>query len=282
MMKSETRADTARRIEMHITLDALRNTGASLKEILEIGCGTGVQSRVLSGVAHRVVATEFEGPHPASHAKGIREARRRLVGVSHISFALADATQLPFRTGSFDVVYSCAVLEHVQDRNQALREMARVVRPSGLVVAIVPTSLDTLAGYLRYYAADLPRMARDRWKSRLTSPAPAPPAALPPAPGGLSRIIRRLAFPVHGWYATRRQELCECRPSRWRALFRDNGFHIAAAFAVRFPLQQLFPRMFQRTERLTSRVGSTPLQVLGSAYAIIARPPPADRREARG
>jgi SAM-dependent methyltransferase len=49
--------------------------------------------------------------------------RRRVVG---------SGTELPFRTGSFDVAYSSNVLEHVSDPWRVAEEMLRVVRPGGL------------------------------------------------------------------------------------------------------------------------------------------------------
>ncbi|WP_242498097.1 class I SAM-dependent methyltransferase [Nocardioides glacieisoli] len=49
--------------------------------------------------------------------------RRRVVG---------SGTELPFRTGAFDVAYSSNVLEHVSDPWRVAEEMLRVVRPGGL------------------------------------------------------------------------------------------------------------------------------------------------------
>jgi 2-polyprenyl-6-hydroxyphenyl methylase/3-demethylubiquinone-9 3-methyltransferase len=43
------------------------------------------------------------------------------------------AEQLPFATGTFDVVLAYSVLEHVQDLEGSLREIARVLRPRGLL-----------------------------------------------------------------------------------------------------------------------------------------------------
>ena len=43
--------------------------------------------------------------------------------------------RLPFADGEFDVVHAHQVLQHVADPVQALREMARVTRPGGLVAA---------------------------------------------------------------------------------------------------------------------------------------------------
>lgn len=50
----------------------------------------------------------------------------------------ADLTDLPFPSGSFDVVLSSHVLEHVPDDRRALSEIARVLKPSGWAVLLFP------------------------------------------------------------------------------------------------------------------------------------------------
>jgi SAM-dependent methyltransferase len=50
----------------------------------------------------------------------------------------ADAGALPVAAGSFDVVVLSAILEHVVDPVQTVRESARVLRPGGRLVAYVP------------------------------------------------------------------------------------------------------------------------------------------------
>jgi ubiquinone/menaquinone biosynthesis C-methylase UbiE len=51
---------------------------------------------------------------------------------------VADATRLPFRDGSFDVILACEVLEHVEDDARALAEARRVARPSARLAVTVP------------------------------------------------------------------------------------------------------------------------------------------------
>ena len=57
-----------------------------------------------------------------------------------LEFARADGRELPFPDGSFDRVFSISVLEHIADGGDAdaLRELARVVRPGGRVVVTLP------------------------------------------------------------------------------------------------------------------------------------------------
>lgn len=57
---------------------------------------------------------------------------------------------LPFRDGSFDAVFSFAVLEHVKDPWACAREIARVLKPGGELYCVVPF-LQPLHGYPHHY-----------------------------------------------------------------------------------------------------------------------------------
>ena len=70
-----------------------------------------------------------------------------------------DATALPFEDGSFDVVITSEVLEHIQDDRSALSEMVRVLRPGGRFAATVPAQLpETINWWLsdEYHAPKSP------------------------------------------------------------------------------------------------------------------------------
>jgi ubiquinone/menaquinone biosynthesis C-methylase UbiE len=99
------------------------------KEVLEVGCGTGLIMRGLDGRAKRLVGVDIS---PGMLA----EARRRGFDVFE-----GKAEKLPFADESFDLAYSFKVLAHVPDIELALREMARVLRPGGHLVAEFYNSL---------------------------------------------------------------------------------------------------------------------------------------------
>lgn len=71
-------------------------------------------------------------------------------------------TQLPFGSGTFDLVAAIDIIEHVPDDTMALAEITRVLRPGGALLMAVPlhpsrwTEFDALVGhYRRYTPADL-------------------------------------------------------------------------------------------------------------------------------
>ena len=81
---------------------------------------------------------------------GVRLAREK--GVRNLAFARADGTKLPFPSGSFDLVLSHAVIEHVAAPDEYLHEARRVLKPGGFLF------LQT-APYLSPHGAHLPRLA---------------------------------------------------------------------------------------------------------------------------
>jgi SAM-dependent methyltransferase len=88
------------------------------ERILDVGCGNGAYERALSNRGHRgpVVAVDLSpGMAPP---------------------VVADVQTLPFATGRFDVVLAPHMLYHVPDIPAAARELRRVLRPGGLLVAV--------------------------------------------------------------------------------------------------------------------------------------------------
>ncbi|RKS72752.1 methyltransferase family protein [Motilibacter peucedani] len=96
---------------------------------LDVGCGPGALTAVL---VDRLGADAVSAVEPS--ASFVEAARARLpeVDVRH-----AAAEDLPFDTSSFDRAAAQLVVHFMADPVQGLREMARVVRPGGLVAASV-------------------------------------------------------------------------------------------------------------------------------------------------
>lgn len=68
------------------------------------------------------------------------ELWRRLAGPADADFRVGDGRALPFGAGTFDHACSVSVLEHIAQPGdeEALRELARVVRPGGRIVLTLP------------------------------------------------------------------------------------------------------------------------------------------------
>ncbi len=97
-------------------------------ELLDVGAGPGTITADLATRVARVTATEVGEPELAL-SREIVAAR----GLTNVDFAVEDVHALSFDDDSFDVAHAHQVLQHVSDPVQALRELARVTRPGGVV-----------------------------------------------------------------------------------------------------------------------------------------------------
>ncbi len=114
--------------------------------VLDDGCGGGGMAVSFAEEAREVVGIDL-----ANRFQDAGERLAREKGIGNIAFARADATTLPFRSGSFDFVLSHAVIEHVADPAAYLHEARRVLAPGGFLF------LQT-APYLSPHGAHLPRL----------------------------------------------------------------------------------------------------------------------------
>ena len=120
--------------------------------LLDVGCGPGSISR---GLAERVAPGEVIGLDPSRET--LQDARRDAAArrLTNLTFQEGSVYALPFGDTTFDVVYAHQVLQHLRERDAALREMLRVLRPGGLA-AVREVDWGTVA----YWPRD-PRL--DRW-----------------------------------------------------------------------------------------------------------------------
>ena len=76
-------------------------------------------------------------------APTIEQARRAFRSRSHpLRAAHADVRAIPFQDASFDAIYSMGTIEHFDETEQAVREMARVLKPGGTAIIGVPNRHD--------------------------------------------------------------------------------------------------------------------------------------------
>ncbi len=97
---------------------------AGCRRILDLGTGEGQVARALAARGARVVGVD---PTAAQIVEAVRRG-----GGPHYVRAACEA--LPFAGASFDAVVVCLVLEHVDDLDAAIGEVARVLRPGGRFV----------------------------------------------------------------------------------------------------------------------------------------------------
>ena len=103
------------------------------KNILDVGCGTGVMSLLaLQKGAAKVVCGDISN-YMLERARD--KADQQGYGVDRIDFRQLDAESLPFENASFDAVMTGMTLGLLPDQDKAIREMVRVLRPGGFLSA---------------------------------------------------------------------------------------------------------------------------------------------------
>jgi demethylmenaquinone methyltransferase/2-methoxy-6-polyprenyl-1,4-benzoquinol methylase len=96
--------------------------------VLDVATGTGAVAReLLAAKGCNVVGLD-------QSREMLAEARRRLP--SSVKLVEGDAQELPFPTGAFDALTFTYLLRYVSDPGATLRELARVVRPGGVVAGL--------------------------------------------------------------------------------------------------------------------------------------------------
>lgn len=115
-------------------------------EVLNGGAGQGTLSRRLAELGFDVTSTDVS-------PEAVEQLRERAPG----RVLEADLTSLPFEDGRFDAAVLGEVLEHIESDRGALAEVARVLRPQGVLALSVPANprlygpSDVWAGHVRRY-----------------------------------------------------------------------------------------------------------------------------------
>ncbi|CAN2221492.1 UbiE Methylase involved in ubiquinone/menaquinone biosynthesis [Candidatus Nanopelagicaceae bacterium] len=122
-------------------------------KILDLAAGTGSSSEPLAAAGADVI--------PADFSEGMLAAGRK--ARPHLPFTKADALNLPFVDGEFDVATISFGLRNTQKTAKALAEMYRVVKPGGTLVVTEfssPTFGPFRTIYTNYLMRALPAIAR--------------------------------------------------------------------------------------------------------------------------
>ncbi|MFH0801964.1 MAG: cobalamin-dependent protein [bacterium] len=156
------RPDIDSLIELHLKerkpfLDMVSRSVEELdaREVLEVGCGTAIDSHYLSKIHGRT--TRFTAADLSPEAV---EVARRVGKVmsSDIRLEVESAEKIPFEDERFDIVFSQGVMEHFRDPLPALKEQVRVLRKGGLLIVDVPQKYNPYTLYKKK------RIAKGTWE----------------------------------------------------------------------------------------------------------------------
>lgn len=107
-----------------------RSLGNEPLNVLDVGCGTGVISLILSEMGHNVTGIDLsEGMLKRAKEKAYKQNLRA-------EFRLGDAENLSFEDGSFDAVINRHLLWTLLNPERAVAEWKRVLKPDGKLIII--------------------------------------------------------------------------------------------------------------------------------------------------
>jgi ubiquinone/menaquinone biosynthesis C-methylase UbiE len=119
------------------------------KNILDVGCGTGVITEDIASLTNGcVTGIDIDD-------EKLDLAKKLLTDVKNIKLMKADAIDLPFDDGTFDLVVFNIVLIYIKNQQRALNEMARVTTKNGIILATLEPDYAGRIDYPENPIADL-------------------------------------------------------------------------------------------------------------------------------
>jgi ubiquinone/menaquinone biosynthesis C-methylase UbiE len=123
------------KIESDFLVNAIKETNAENKiKILDVACGTG---RMLSAVFSQERNIEYTGLDTSKEMTSILLKKAKEKGIDKkIKLKIGDATKMPFKENTFDLVFTYHLLWHLprEEQEKVIKEMMRVVKKEGIII----------------------------------------------------------------------------------------------------------------------------------------------------
>jgi SAM-dependent methyltransferase len=105
------------------------------KRVLDVACGEGYGSALLARAAAHVTGVDIAQP-------AVDHARATYAAVANLRFERASCTELPLPDASIDVAVTFETVEHITGQERFLDELARVLKPDGVLILSCPNKLE--------------------------------------------------------------------------------------------------------------------------------------------
>ncbi len=128
--------ETQRLYEQAEILEEILHMGTEFppgSKVLEAGCGVGGQTRLL---VKRSPEADYTCIDISEKSLATAKRLKEQAGFDNVTFQQEDIHNLSFTDETFDHVFVCFVLEHLDDPVAALTELKRVLKPSGTITVI--------------------------------------------------------------------------------------------------------------------------------------------------
>ena len=105
------------------------------KRVLDVACGEGYGAALLARHASHVTGVDIS-------AQAVEHAKKRYATLANAHFMCASCTSLPLDEASVDVAVTFETLEHIAEQADFLAELARVLKPDGVLILSCPNKLE--------------------------------------------------------------------------------------------------------------------------------------------
>lgn len=220
---------------------AVRRWFPAGSRVLEIGGGDGYQASVIADWGHQVESIDIE---PSN---------------TYFPVIQYDGEQIPFRSSTFDVIFSSNVLEHLSRSKLPvlLSETRRVLRNGGRAIHVLPSPTWRLWTSITHYPSVVQNQMR-RMRSGSTRDVVRPKTSESVRPKFLGRFDHALTGIVraHGDYPSAMSELYYYWSRRWKRVFERAEFRVIVVNGngLLYSGYLIFPHLTIATRRRLSRL----------------------------
>ncbi|MDO8603540.1 MAG: class I SAM-dependent methyltransferase [Candidatus Omnitrophota bacterium] len=207
--------------------------------VLDIGCGNGFASYLISNISKRVVASDLYSKDAKTHTVGLDSARRLVskMSAANISISACSIECLPFKNETFDIIFSSYVMHYLKSKAQALSELKRVVKKEGMVILVVPNFMERIYAFFQFYlyfAVKFFGLVKERIFRRNNACHDVGKITVQSF-SKLKENYKYFPFPgPHGAYRNSFIEMISHTPCRWNREFQNAGFIIQRSFTTVF------------------------------------------------
>lgn len=129
--------DLANKRRIEIVMEAIEPKPE--EEILDVGCGVGTFAFHCAKMGARACGIDYS----FESIKAANTLCARFGACQNATFAVGDATKLPFGDGYFDKIVAADFIEHMtlSEKEELVKEMRRVLKPEGMVVVFTPNGI---------------------------------------------------------------------------------------------------------------------------------------------